>query len=83
MRVDEIDIVGKGRRMEVAHARQVAMYLCRDIINTSLNNIGLFFGGRDHTTVLHAVKTISRKVETSKSLKTMLKEIRQDLTTFS
>ena len=83
MKVNELDIVGKGRKMEVAHARQVAMYLCRDIINTSLNNIGLFFGGRDHTTVLHAVKTISKKIQTNKSLKTMLKGIRQDLTTFN
>jgi chromosomal replication initiator protein len=54
--VSEIEIVGKSRKMEVAEARQVSMYLCRKIIGTSLNNIGVFFGGRDHSTVIHAVK---------------------------
>ena len=56
--VKEDDIVGKSRKMEIAEARQVSMFLCRDIMGTSLNNIGMFFGGRDHTTVMHALKTV-------------------------
>ena len=47
--------------MEIAQARQISMYLCRDIMGTSLNNIGMFFGGRDHTTVMHALKTVNEK----------------------
>jgi len=53
--VPEKEIVGKSRKMEIAEARQISMYLCRKIIGTSLNNIGVYFGGRDHTTVMHAV----------------------------
>ena len=41
--IKERDIVGKSRKMEIAQARQVSMYLCRDIMGTSLNNIGMFF----------------------------------------
>ena len=41
--VPENDIVGKSRKMEIAEARQVSMFLCRDIMGTSLNNIGMFF----------------------------------------
>ena len=61
--VPEKEIVGKSRKMEIAEARQISMYLCRNIIGTSLNNIGVYFGGRDHTTVMHAVKTIDQKRE--------------------
>ena len=43
------------------------MYLCRDIIGTSLSNIGFYFGGRDHSTVIHAVKSIDRKKEKDKA----------------
>jgi chromosomal replication initiator protein len=44
----------KTRTKQVAHARQVAMYICREHTRSSLNQIGLRFGGRDHTTVHHA-----------------------------
>lgn len=50
----------KNRMKEVAHCRQVAMYICKQITNNSLKTIGLNFGGRDHSTVIHAVKTIEK-----------------------
>ena len=77
--VSEIEIVGKSRKMEVAEARQVSMYLCRKIIGTSLNNIGVFFGGRDHSTVIHAVKTIDEKLNNKKHLKEQIESIKQEL----
>ena len=64
--------------MEIAQARQLSMYLCRDIIGTSLSNIGVYFGGRDHTTVMHAVKTINKKTELDEQLKTMISGLRQE-----
>jgi chromosomal replication initiator protein len=77
--VSEIEIVGKSRKMEVAEARQVSMYLCRKIIGTSLNNIGVFFGGRDHSTVIHAVKTIDEKIINKKHIKEQIEAIKQEL----
>ena len=77
--VKEDDIVGKSRKMEIAEARQVSMFLCRDIMGTSLNNIGMFFGGRDHTTVLHALKTIGKKQSSNDRMKRMIISIKKDL----
>ena len=57
-RVKEKDLVGKSRKAEIALARQLSMYLCRDVLGASLNKIGLFFGGRDHSTVIHALKVV-------------------------
>lgn len=51
-------LVGKSRKQEIVFARQVAMYLIRDLTSASLKTIGNFFGGRDHTTVMHSVNTI-------------------------
>ena len=48
----------KNRLKEVAHCRQVAMYISKKITNNSLKTIGLYFGGRDHSTVIHAIKNI-------------------------
>lgn len=59
--VKKVDIMGKGRRQEVALARQVAMYMAKQLTRNSLKSIGLSFGGRDHSTVIHAVKTIEEK----------------------
>ncbi len=53
----------RGRASQIAHARQVAMYLAREHTHLSLAQIGELFGGRDHTTVLHAHRKISGEVE--------------------
>ena len=49
---------GKGRKKEIALARQIAMYLSKQMTHYTLKSIGLHFGGRDHTTVIHAVRTV-------------------------
>jgi chromosomal replication initiator protein len=51
---------GKGRKKEIAFARQIAMFLSKELTLYSLKSIGLHFGGRDHTTVIHAVRTIKQ-----------------------
>ena len=48
----------KNRNKEVAHSRQIAMYIAKNFTNNSLKTIGLNFGGRDHSTVIHAIKNI-------------------------
>ncbi len=54
------DLIVKGRKKEVVHPRQVAMYLLRKELNMSYPGIGKYFGGRDHTTALHAYEKIHR-----------------------
>lgn len=79
MDVSESELIGKGRKMEVALARQVAMYLCRELTNSSLKTIGLHFGGRDHSTVVHACKVVEDKMEEEPSLGERVKAIRHKI----
>ncbi|GAB3943192.1 chromosomal replication initiator protein DnaA [Corynebacterium tapiri] len=56
--IDVKTLTGKGKMRSVAHARQLAMYLCRELTELSLPKIGQEFGGKDHTTVMYADKKI-------------------------
>jgi chromosomal replication initiator protein len=58
------DLLSKRRNRSVARPRQMAMSLCKELTNHSLPEIGDAFGGRDHTTVLHACRTIKNMRET-------------------
>src|SRR5690625_3238430 len=63
------DFNSKKRTRAIAHPRQVAMYLTREVTDLSLPKIGDEFGGRDHKTVIHACDKINNDVETDKNLK--------------
>ncbi len=65
----------KIRRKEVAHARQVAMYIAKCVTNHSLKSIGLNFGGRDHSTVIHAVSQIEQLKGTDPQLARQIDQI--------
>ena len=78
--VDENNMVGKSRKKEFVEARQTAMFLCRSLLNTSLSSVGMYFGGRDHTTVMHAIKTIEQKKTKEEKIN---KTINQITSTFS
>jgi len=69
----------KTRKQEIVEARQVAMYLSKKYTKSSLKTIGLQFGGRDHSTVIHAITTIEGRLATSPKHKRMLKELEQKL----
>ncbi|AZA08155.1 MULTISPECIES: chromosomal replication initiator protein DnaA [Corynebacterium] len=60
--VPERDIRGSRKTRAVAHTRQLAMYLCRELTDLSLPKIGEQFGGKDHTTVLYAVDKIRKEI---------------------
>jgi chromosomal replication initiator protein len=60
--VDKIMEQGRGTK-EVAQARQLAMFLVKELTSSSLKSIGQRFGGRDHSTVVHAIKTIEKAME--------------------
>ena len=69
------DLHSKKRSRSIAFPRQIAMYLCRELTESSLPSIGQFFGGRDHTTVLHAYDKIKTEKETDDKLAKILTEL--------
>ena len=68
-----------GERRWVARPRQVAMYLCRDLTAHSLPVIGRHFGGRDHTTVMHAIRVVERLSNEDADFSERVAAIRQHL----
>lgn len=73
------DFVSKKRTKTIAFPRQIAMYLSREITDSSLPKIGEEFGGRDHTTVIHAHDKISKMLDEDPQLKKQIEEIKNRL----
>jgi chromosomal replication initiator protein len=73
------DLQSKKRHKSIAFPRQVCMYLARRHTRYSLEEIGGYFGGRDHTTVLHAVRTIGYDVETDREIAKQLTQLETQL----
>lgn len=69
----------KRRQRSIAEPRQVCMFLAREYTRFSLEEIGGYFGGRDHTTVLHAVRAITKRRETDEHLAAAVDHIRKQL----
>ena len=77
--INQEDLIKKGRKKEVAHSRQMAMYLLRSELQMSFSSIGAFFGGRDHTTVLHAYEKIEKGHSQNIRLKEELNTLKEHL----
>ena len=77
LKVDENKIRDKTRKKEIVLARQLAMFLSKEMTKSSLKTIGLHFGGRDHSTVIHACSSI----EEAKTKDTVINEIIENLRT--
>jgi len=73
------DLIKKGRKKEIVKPRQIAMYLMRSETNISYPNIGERLGGRDHTTVMHAVEKIKKDLEIDKILEQEIRLIKEKL----
>lgn len=69
----------KTRKREVVQARQVAMYFSKQLTQHSLKTIGLHFGGRDHSTVIHANQSVENHIETDPKFEQMIEEVRQKI----
>ena len=69
------DMKDKARKKEIVIARQVAMYFSKDFTNNSLKSIGFHFGGRDHSTVIHAVQSVNDMIDTDSIFRKNIKEI--------
>lgn len=71
-----IDMVkSKTRKREIVQARQISMYFAKDLTKSSLKTIGMHFGGRDHSTVIHACQTVNDLIETDKKFKLDVDEL--------
>ena len=75
------DFKSQRRTRNVAFPRQIAMYLCRKLTDMSLPKIGEEFGGRDHTTVIHAYEKVSENLKTDESLQETVSELTKKLNT--
>ena len=71
------DILSKRRTRSVARPRQVAMALAKEITNHSLPEIGDSFGGRDHTTVLHAINMVNLMMDQDEHMRETVKSLHQ------
>ena len=69
------DLYGPSRAQQIATARQIAMYLCRELTPLSLPKIGQLFGGRDHTTVMYAHKKITQLIAERRSIFNQVTEL--------
>jgi chromosomal replication initiator protein len=80
MGIPEDLIRAKTRRQEIVNARQIAMYLSKELTNSSLKTIGLHFGGRDHSTVIHAYQTVEDGMKVDPKQKLLVDQLKSKLT---
>jgi chromosomal replication initiator protein len=73
------DLQSKRRSQSIAVPRQVCMYLARRLTNRSLEEIGAFFGGRDHTTVLYAERKIGREIRKDPALRGLVEAMEREI----
>jgi chromosomal replication initiator protein len=69
------DLCGTSRTRVLVTARQIAMYLCRELTDLSLPQIGRTFGGKDHTTVMHACRKITAQMQERRALYNQVAEL--------
>ncbi len=74
--ISEDQVRAKTRKREVVQARQVAMFFSKKLTQHSLKTIGLHFGGRDHSTVIHSCQSVENQMETDPKFREMLDDIR-------
>ena len=78
--VDIKDLKSSKRSSDIVFPRQVAMYLCRSVVNASFPKIGDEFGKRDHTTVMHAVNKIDKEIKENSNTKLIVDNVKKSLT---
>ena len=74
--IDVDDLIGPSRRRDLAVPRQIAMYLTREMTTMSLPKIGMAFGNRDHTTVIHSCATVSDNIRNNSSMANVVQDLR-------
>ncbi|MBE3599645.1 MAG: chromosomal replication initiator protein DnaA [Limnochordaceae bacterium] len=77
--IEPEELRGKSRTRDVAFARQIAMFLARELTQASLPHIGDQFGGRDHSTVLHAIERVQAAMRADGAVNDLIRHLRQRL----
>lgn len=73
------DLKSKKRHADIAFPRQIAMYLCRKLTDESYPKIGMEFGGKDHTTVIHSYEKIEQEIKNNKSFAEIIDKLEKDI----
>jgi chromosomal replication initiator protein len=73
------DLISKKRTRELSYPRQIAMYLCRELTDLSLPRVGEDFGGRDHTTVMHACEKIAEEINSNPETRKIINELKKNI----
>lgn len=73
------DIRSKKRNSNISNPRQIAMYLCRTMTDESFPRIGIEFGGKDHSTVMHSVEKIEKEIKANKDLANQIEKLKKDI----
>jgi chromosomal replication initiator protein len=73
------DLTGRRRTKQVAFGRQVAMFLCRELVRGSFPEIARKFGGKDHSTVIHACRKVKQRMDEDGGVRALVAEIARKL----
>ena len=79
-KIDKRDLVSSKKSNDITYPRQIAMYLCRTVGQMSFPKIGTDFGGRDHTTVMHAYKKIEKEIKENTNTKLIVESVKNIIT---
>ena len=79
-KIDKRDLISAKKSNDIAYPRQIAMYLCRTVGQMSFPRIGNDFGGRDHTTVMHAYKKIEKEIKENTNTKLIVESVKTIIT---
>lgn len=81
-KVTKEELIGKKKNKEIVEPRQVCIYLINDMLDIPLTAIGSIFGGRDHTTIMHARDKISTQIKTNPHVRTLVYDIKSQIMQF-
>lgn len=77
--VSHSDLIGQKRARKIVYARQIAIYLCRQMLDQPYNYIAKSFGGRDHTTIMYSVTNIEEKMKANREMREEIENIKKRL----
>ena len=78
-KISKEELIGKKKNKEIVEPRQLCIYLINDMLDIPLTAIGAIFGGRDHTTIMHARDKISTQMKTNPHIKTLVGDIKSQI----